>query len=281
MDARDGQRAAAVERLQRGQHQVADRREQDRGVQWHRWPIGGALRRRRAQRQRQFAGGGAPRHHMHLGTLRQRDLRGDVCAAAEPVDAQPSAGGQVGPQQRAIADDAGAQQRRQLDVGVPRWQRVRESGWDRGEFGVAAVGVPAGVARLRAEILLAAHTELALPAGMAQPGDADTIADLEIAAGVRAHRDDLANDFVSGHDGGPVHRQVAFGDVQVGAAHAAGVHGDKELAVPGRGTSTVTRSSGWVLIGPGRRTCHAFIDSAVMPPWWRAAATPAEGRATR
>ena len=172
---------------------------------------------------------------MHLGTLRQRDLRGDVRTAAEPVDAQPSAGGQLGPHQRAIADDAGAQQRRQLDVGVSRRQPVRESGWDGGEFGVAAVGVPAGVAGLGTEILLPAHTELALPAGMPQPRDTDTIADLELAAGARALRDDLANDLVSGRDGGPVHRQVAFGDVQVGAAHAAGVHGDKQLAVTGPG----------------------------------------------
>ena len=107
---------------------------------------------------------------------------------------------------------------------------MRESGRDRGEFGVPAVGVPAGVTRVRAEILLTPHTELALTAGVPQPGDADTVADLEIAVGVRPGRNDLADDFMPGDDVGPMHRQVALGDVQVGTAHTASAHGDEEFA---------------------------------------------------
>ena len=52
IDARDGQRAATVERLEGRQHQIADRREQNGGVQLHRRAFVGTLRRRRAQRER-------------------------------------------------------------------------------------------------------------------------------------------------------------------------------------------------------------------------------------
>ena len=44
VDARDGERAAAVERLERGHHQVADRSEQNGGIQLHRRRIVGTLR---------------------------------------------------------------------------------------------------------------------------------------------------------------------------------------------------------------------------------------------
>jgi len=92
VNPRDGQGAAAVQRLQRGQHQITDRGEQDRGVQRGRRRIGGALCRRGAKLQRQLARGGAAGHHVHLGALRQRDLRGDVGAAAEAVQTEAAAG---------------------------------------------------------------------------------------------------------------------------------------------------------------------------------------------
>ncbi len=92
MNPGDRQGATAVQRLARGQHQLADRGEQDRGVQRHRRWIGGALSRRGAKLQRQLARPLAAGHHVHLGALRQRDLRGDVSAAAEAVDAQPATG---------------------------------------------------------------------------------------------------------------------------------------------------------------------------------------------
>ena len=61
---------------------------------------------------------------------------------------------------------------------------VRECGWNSGELGVAAVGVPAGVPRFCAEILLPADAEFAVPTG-GQPRDADTITYREVVAGVR------------------------------------------------------------------------------------------------
>ena len=87
----DRQRPTAIQRLQRRQHQIADGCEQDCGVEPYRWRIGGTLCGRGAQLECQLLGRGATRHHVHLGALGQRDLRGDVRAAAEPVDAQPAA----------------------------------------------------------------------------------------------------------------------------------------------------------------------------------------------
>ena len=130
-----------------GNTRVADRREQDRGVQRapaadRSAPCAEAAPSASASSRASLT----PRHDVHLGAPGQRDLRGDMGTAAEPVDAQPAAGGQLGAHQRAVADDARAQQRGQLVVGVARRQPVRESSRDRGELGIAAVGVPAGVA---------------------------------------------------------------------------------------------------------------------------------------
>ena len=61
---------------------------------------------------------------------------------------------------------------------------VRERRWDGGEFGVSAVGVPAGVARFGAEVLLAADAEFAVPTGVPQPRDADAVTDRELVARV-------------------------------------------------------------------------------------------------
>src|SRR5260370_18973411 len=74
---------------------------------------------------------------------------------------------------------------------------VCERRWDSGEFGVTAVGVPAGVSGFGAEILLPADAELAVPTGVPQPRDADAIADRELVAGVLAHRGDLPDHLVA------------------------------------------------------------------------------------
>ena len=256
VDARDGQRATAVERLEGGQHQIADGREQDGGIQQDRRANVRTLRRRRAQCQRQLARGDTSRHDVHLGALRKCDLRGDVCAAPEPVNAKPPTRRQVGTQQGAIADDACTQQWRQFGVRVTRGQRVRESRWNRGEFGVTPVGVPTGVARLRAQVLLSTNAELAYPAGMAQPCDADTITDPELAVGVRSQRNDLTNDLVPRYDVLSVNRQIPLSDMQIRAAHTTCVYSDEEL----------TRSRQWHGYGDAFQRIRAHRAGPADPP---------------
>src|SRR4051794_9218820 len=105
--------------------------------------------------------------------------------------------------------------------------------WDGGEFGVAAVGVPAGVAGLRAEVLPTAEAKLAAPAGVPQPRDADAVTDGELVAALGAEPGDLADHFVSWDHSLSVRRKVALGDVQIGTAHPARVHRDEELCRAG------------------------------------------------
>ncbi len=104
-----------------------------------------------------------------------------------------------------------------------------ESCRDGGEFSVAAVGVPAGVAGFRAQVFVAAPTVLTHPAGVPQPGDPDPVADAELVAGIGANFDNLPDDLVSGRHMLPVYREVPLGDVQVGTAHAARAHGNQQL----------------------------------------------------
>src|ERR1700722_17010555 len=106
---------------------------------------------------------------------------------------------------------------------------VRESCRYRGEFGVATVGVPTCVAGVRTQVLIAAPTVLAYPAGVPQPCDPDPVADVELVTRIGADLDNLRDDLVSGCHLLPVHGKVAFGDVQIGAAHSARPHRDQEL----------------------------------------------------
>src|SRR5207302_11510100 len=96
VDARDRQGAAAVQRGHGGQHQVPDRGEQDRGVQRlgrHavRVADGG-----RAELAGELLGLLAAGEHVHGGAAGQRHLGGQVCAAAEAVDAQAAVVGKFG-----------------------------------------------------------------------------------------------------------------------------------------------------------------------------------------
>ena len=73
----------------------------------------------------------------------QGDLRREMGRPAEAVDAEPTALGNVGSAQGAIADDAGAEQRRRLDVVEAIGQRVGVVLLDQRVVGVAAVEIPA------------------------------------------------------------------------------------------------------------------------------------------
>jgi hypothetical protein len=50
----------------------------------------------------------APSEHVHAHTEMQRDLRGEMCAAAEAVEAEPAADWHGGRKECAVSDDAGA-----------------------------------------------------------------------------------------------------------------------------------------------------------------------------
>ena len=114
VDAGDGERAAAVERAQGDRDELADRGEEDGGVERLGRGVGGVAGRAGAELEGEPAGLGRSGQHVHRRPLVQRDLGGEVGRGAEPVDAEPAARRQRRPAQGAEADDAGAQQRRRL-----------------------------------------------------------------------------------------------------------------------------------------------------------------------
>ncbi len=160
---------------------------------------------------------------------RQGHLRGQVGGRAEAVDPEPATGWQFSPAQGPEADDARAQQRRQLSVGIAARQPVGVVGADDGVLGVAAVRVPAGVAGRRAQVLRAAPAITAGAVGLPQPGDAKAVTDGN-SVDPATDRVDIADDFVSGDGTGPARPQVTFGEVQVGAADTAGRNLQPDLA---------------------------------------------------
>jgi hypothetical protein len=86
-------------------------------------------------------------------------------------------------------------------------------------LGVPAVEMISGEAGSIAEILFAAQTELALPACVAEPWDAEPRA--ERHADTVASSDDFADDLVARNERCAEKRQVAVDDMQIGAAYAA------------------------------------------------------------
>src|SRR5581483_419049 len=154
-----------------------------------------------------------------LPPLVQRRLGHDVGSRAEAVEPQTS--GITSELQRAIADEAGAQERRGLQIGIAGWQREAESRVGDGVLGVAAVDVISGEAGAVAQVLAIGKAEAAVSAGPAQPGNAYAIADRE-AAHAMADLGHLPGDLMAQYQRQLRIGQLAVEDVEVGAAHGAG-----------------------------------------------------------
>ena len=138
--------------------------------------------------------------------------------------------GEVGQAQRAVADDPRAEERCGRHVVETVGQEVGVGLVDEGELGVAPVDVPAGEARVEAEVLPAGGAEATAPAGVGEPRDADALS-LPPAGATRPDRVDGADHLVAGRHQVAVRRQVALGQMQVGPAHPAGE--DPEADLPG------------------------------------------------
>src|ERR1700730_3239038 len=105
------------------------------------------------------------------------DLRDDVGGGAKAVDAgQPPIAGNA---QGAVTDEAGAHQRRRLDVAVALVDRKAIALVGDGQLGIAAVELVDGEAGTVAAIPAARAAILANPAGPAEPRHADPVADPE------------------------------------------------------------------------------------------------------
>ena len=165
---------------------------------------------------------------MHGRPLGDGDLGGDVGRAAEAVDAEPAARWHRGPAQRTEPDDPGAQERCHMLVVEAVGEPVGVALVDNRVVGIATVRVPAGETGVEAQVLVTSEAEPAGATGPPQPRDADALARCEPRR-ARAEPVDDAHDLVTGDHLRPMRWQVALGEMQVGAAHAADRHADPQL----------------------------------------------------
>ena len=107
-------------------------------------------------------------------------------------------------------------------------QRVPERLVNETEVCVAAIAVPAGEGRRKAQILGAATTESAAAIGAAEPCHADPITRCKPACAITERIDD-PNYFVTRGDAGMLGQQIPFGQVQISAADTAAGHLDADL----------------------------------------------------
>ena len=235
--------AAGLDGGERQRDEVADRREDQCGVEGLGRRLGGVAGPRGSQRAREALRRrvARPGEREDAPALVARHLRHQVGRRAESVDAD--ALGIARLSQRAVADQPGAQQRPGLDVGQTGRKRMDEACVGDRVLGVAAVQLVAGEARLRAEILVAATAEAAVAARPAEPRHADPVALAQgVDVGSRAlHRGD---DLVPEDERELRRRQLAVDDVQVGAADAARPDPQQHLARRDGGDRQIGRPQG-------------------------------------
>src|SRR5206468_7138358 len=165
-------------------------------------------------------------------SLMSRHLRHDVRRGAEAVEPEPRR--IPGGDERPVPYQAGAQEGRrpEIVVAVRDWEAKPRIG-DR-VLGVPAVDEVAGEARAITQVLATGAAVAAFTAGPAQPRDADALPPRE-PVHARADALDRADDLVAQDERQLGMRQLAVEHMQVGAAHATCLHGDKHLARAGLG----------------------------------------------
>ena len=265
VDAGDRQGRTPIEGGEGSGDHAADGGEEDGGVERRRRVVLEPTGPLGAQLQCQSLGSGSAGHHVHGGALGLGDLGRQVGGGAEPVDAETTTGWQLGALQRPIADDPRAQQRSRLLVREGVRQSVRVPLVDHRGLRVASVGIPTREARAHAQVLVAPQAESTATVGMPEPSDARPVPDGE-PLGAAPHGVNPADDLVTGHHPRVVGREVALGQMEVGAAHPA--HGDPHpnLARAWFGHVAVDESQ-----RPARDGSRALDDPR---PHWSATLTP-------
>src|SRR5215831_2680801 len=212
MDARADHDAGLPDGTECRRYELPDRREDDRGVELLRRRLVGAPRPLRSEppRERLSLRISWACEREHAAPLVERDLDDDVRRRTEAVQAE--ALGVARECERAVADQAGAEQRRELEVGRSLGKREAEALVRHGELGVAAVPVVAGELRVIAEVLEACAAIAAGAVRRPQPRDADA----------PLLTDDVGDDHVARDERQLRACELAVDDMQVGPANGAG-----------------------------------------------------------
>ena len=156
MNARADNTRALGAHAQGLDHQGADRREHDRAVELlrRRFPRCSGPLRAEAARESLSVLVARAREREHSPSLVEGELAENVCGGSEAVEAD--ALRLPDKPQRSIPDQAGAQQRRGLLVGIAGRDREAEALVGDHQLGVAAVNVIAGEASPIAQVLASA-----------------------------------------------------------------------------------------------------------------------------
>ncbi len=171
------------------------------------------------------------------------DLDGLAGGGSEAEEADALAWLSAGDAEAAEADDAGAEQRRDVGVVEPGRKREGEVGTDEGVLGVATVDGVAGEDRVVAEVLFVAAAEEAGAVGAADPGDSDAHAEGPVGGPAF---DDFADDLVAEDEGFVDQGEIAFEDVEIGAADSAGQDAEEEMVLGEDGARNIFDLKGLV-----------------------------------
>jgi hypothetical protein len=144
----------------------------------------------------------------------------------KPEQADTVSGLDAGYTKAAKTDNAGAQQRGGAQIVELIGKAKNEIGASHGKFGVAAVDRVTGKGRGIAEVFQAQPAIAAGAVGSSHPGNADAGADGKVVRGPGHY---LADNLMSGDDSGATGWQVAFDDMQIGAANSTHTHPQKNL----------------------------------------------------
>src|SRR6185437_12422369 len=140
------------------------------------------------------------------------DLGHDMGRRAKAIEAELSAS--ASNNQRAPADQAGAEQRREVYIAATLGKRelIARVGERRGRE--AAISGVAGEKRAIAEIFMLATAIRANAAGVSKPRNTDALSDMQ-TLNIGADCFDPADDLVPGNDRHPWIRQFAIHDMQI------------------------------------------------------------------
>lgn len=127
-----------------------------------------------------------------------------------------------------MTDQSDKKQGRRLGVGIIAYDRKTVSLVGKRVIGITAVDLIAGEARAISQILTAGPAKPAGPAAMAQPWDADALADCQSLDPLALGGDD-ADDFVAGNQRQTGRGQFAVEGMQISPADAACANPDQHL----------------------------------------------------
>src|SRR5438128_4925452 len=220
---------ALCHRAQGGRHKLAGRREDDGRVEWVGWRrvrVAGPVR---TEVEGKLLAGFVARTRERIGALAPvpRHLDDDRRRRSETVNAKSRS--VPGHAQGPVADEARAQKRRGLQVGVALGNRKAEPAVRDRVVGIAAVDLITREPSAVAKVFAPRQAVLAIAVRPPQPRHADPSANPRLGHAL-ARLDHLGNDLMAGDDRELGLCQLAVDNVKVGPADAARVDLEQNLA---------------------------------------------------